>query len=144
MASCKLIRLNAGVYTSHHSLATIFCRAASRARTRYNLRVRERLEYAAVWLLLKTIGAMPRPLARLVGARTAAFLFWMRPGLRGAAIENLKLAFPAWNKKQRRAAIRGMVRQLGWMAAEFAHFPRYTKNNIERTVLLDGFENFAT
>ena len=106
--------------------------------------MRERLEYAAVWLLLKTIGAMPRPLARFVGARTAAFLFWMRPGLRSAAAENLKLAFPAWSKKQRRAAIRGMVRQLGWMAAEFAHFPRYTKNNIERIVLLDGFENFAT
>jgi len=27
-----------------------------------------------VWLLLKTIGAMPRPLARFFGARTAAFL----------------------------------------------------------------------
>jgi KDO2-lipid IV(A) lauroyltransferase len=105
--------------------------------------VRERLEYAAVWLLLKTIGALPRPIARFVGSRTAAFLFWMRPGLRRAAAENLKLAFPDWSKKQRRAAIRGMVRQLGWMAAEFAHFPRYTKSNIERSVLLDGFENFA-
>src|SRR5580692_1792460 len=72
---------------------------------------------------------MPRPLARFVGARTAAIL---------------QLAFPEWSKKQRRAAIHGMVRQLGWMAAEFAHFPRYTKNNIERIVLLDGFENFAT
>ena len=79
-----------------------------------------------------------------MGARTAAFLFWMRPGLRNAAAENLKLAFPTWSKKQRRSTIRGMVRQVGWMAAEFAHFPRYTKNNIERTVLLDGFENFAT
>jgi KDO2-lipid IV(A) lauroyltransferase len=64
--------------------------------------------------------------------------------MRGAAVENLKLAFPAWSKKQRSAAIRGMVRQLGWMAAEFARFPRYTKNNIERIVLLDGFENFAS
>ncbi len=96
-----------------------------------------------MWLLLKMIGAMPRPLARFVGARTAALLFWTRPVLRAAATENLKLAFPAWSKKQRRDAIRGMVRQLGWMAAEFARFPRYTKNNIERTVLLDGFENFA-
>ena len=60
-----------------------------------------------------------------------------------AAAENLKLAFPEWRKKQRRAAIRGMVRQLGWMAAEFAHFPSYTKKNIDRIVLLDGFENFA-
>jgi KDO2-lipid IV(A) lauroyltransferase len=105
--------------------------------------VQQRLEYAALWLLLKTIGAMPRPLARFVGARTAAILFWMRPSLRAAASENLKLAFPDWSRKQRRAAIRGMVRQLGWMGAEFAHFPRYTKDNVVRIVLLEGFENFA-
>ena len=112
-------------------------------RTRYNPRVRERLEYAAAWLLLKSIGAMPRALARFVGARTAALLFWLRPRLRAAAAENLKLAFPEWNNKQRRAAIRGMVWQLGWMAAEFAHFPRHTRQNIDRVILLDGFENFA-
>ena len=105
--------------------------------------MQQRLEYAALWLLLKTIGAMPRPLARFVGARTAAILFWMRPSLRAAASENLKLAFPDWSRKQRRAAIRGMVRQLGWMGAEFAHFPRYTKDNVVRIVLLEGFENFA-
>jgi len=106
--------------------------------------VRERLEYAAAWLLLKTVGAMPRPVARFAGVRMAAFLLWMRPGLRRAAMENLRLAFPAWSKNQHRAAFRGMVRQLGWMGAEFAHFPRYTKENIERLVLLDGFENFAS
>jgi KDO2-lipid IV(A) lauroyltransferase len=112
-------------------------------RTRYNPRVRDRLEYAAAWLLLKTIGAMPRPLARFTGARLAAFLLWARPDLHRAAMENLRLAFPEWDKKRRRAVVRGMVRQLGWMGAEFAHFPRYTKQNIERVVLLDGFENFA-
>ena len=106
--------------------------------------MRERLEYAAAWLLLKTIGAMPRPAARFVGARTAALLLWLLPGMRRAAMENLRLAFPEWNNKQRRGAIRGMVRQLGWMGAEFAQFPRYTKENIERIVLLDGFENFAS
>ena len=86
---------------------------------------------------------MPRALARFVGARTAALLFWLRPRQRAAAAENLKLAFPEWNNKQRRAAIRGMVRQLGWMAAEFAQFPRHTRQNIDRVILLDGFENFA-
>ena len=91
-----------------------------------------------------TIGAMPQPVARFVGARIAAFLLWLRPGLRRAAMENLHLAFPDWSKKQRGTALRGMVRQLGWMGAEFAHFPRLTKENIERLVLLDGFENFAT
>jgi KDO2-lipid IV(A) lauroyltransferase len=95
-------------------------------------------------MLLGTLGAMPRPIARFIGAGTAALLLWLRPGLRGAADENLRLAFPEWSKSQRRVAIRGMTRQLGWMGAEFAHFPRYTQKNIERIVMLDGFENFAT
>jgi KDO2-lipid IV(A) lauroyltransferase len=64
--------------------------------------------------------------------------------LRRAADQNLHLAFPAWSKKERRAALAGMTRQLGWMGAEFAHFPRFTSNNIDRVVLLDGFENFAS
>jgi len=96
-----------------------------------------------VWLLLKVMGAMPRPLARFAGASIARLLLWMRPGLRRFATKNLKLAFPDWSKKQHRSALRGMVRQLGWMGAEFARFPRYTKQNIDRVVLLDGFENFA-
>jgi len=102
------------------------------------------LEYAAAWLLLKTIGALPRSLARFTGARLAAFLLWVRPDLHRAAMENLRLAFPEWDNGRRRTVIRGMVRQLGWMGAEFARFPRHTKDNIERLVLLDGFENFAT
>jgi len=59
-------------------------------------------------------------------------------------MENLRFAFPDWTTEQRKAAIQGMVRQLGWMGAEFAHFPSYTKGNIDRIVLLDGFENYAT
>jgi KDO2-lipid IV(A) lauroyltransferase len=35
-----------------------------------------------------------------------------------------------------------MIRQIGWMAGEFSQFPRYNRENIERVVVLDGFENF--
>lgn len=35
-----------------------------------------------------------------------------------------------------------MTRSLGWMAAEFAHFPDLTRENVEKLVVLDGFENF--
>jgi KDO2-lipid IV(A) lauroyltransferase len=38
--------------------------------------------------------------------------------------------------------IRKLARNLGWMAAEFAHFPRWTRKSIERIVVLDGHENF--
>src|SRR4029077_1724840 len=60
------------------------------------------------------------------------------------AMANLRLAFPEWSDTQCQTVIRGMVRQLGWMGAEFARFPRYTKENIERVVLLEGFEHFAS
>jgi len=35
-----------------------------------------------------------------------------------------------------------MIRQVGWMVGEFSQFPKYTRENIERIVILDGFENF--
>jgi KDO2-lipid IV(A) lauroyltransferase len=55
---------------------------------------------------------------------------------------NLRLAFPDWTDVQRRRVIRGMVRQVGWMAGEFSQFPKYTRESIERVVVVDGFENF--
>jgi KDO2-lipid IV(A) lauroyltransferase len=55
---------------------------------------------------------------------------------------NLALAFPDWSEAQRKRVIRRMIQQIGWMAAEFSQFPRYTRTNIEKIVVLDGFENF--
>lgn len=105
--------------------------------------VREWVEYMAARAALGLLGLLPRPLARAVGVQTVRLLYWLRPPLHRAAHWNLKLAFPEWTAAQRRRAIRGMIRQVGWMAGEFAQFPKYNRNNIERIVLLDGFENFA-
>jgi KDO2-lipid IV(A) lauroyltransferase len=35
-----------------------------------------------------------------------------------------------------------MVRQIGWMAAEFSQFPKYTPENISKIVAIDGAKNF--
>lgn len=102
----------------------------------------ERLEYAAVWAILKMLGALPRGVARSVAALVAGVLYAMLPRLQRTAEFNLRLAFPGWDEAQRRGVIRGMVRNLGWMAAEFARLPRYTRENIEDVVILDGHENF--
>jgi len=101
------------------------------------------LEYAAVWLLLKGLGFLPRPLARRLAARVAGILYALSPKLRKTAETNLRIAFPEWIKAQRDAVIRGMVRNLGWMAAEFARFPKYSREDIEEIVVLDGNENFV-
>jgi KDO2-lipid IV(A) lauroyltransferase len=104
--------------------------------------MREWLEYAAVWTVLKTLGALPRGLARGLAAAVAFALYTMLPKLRRTAGFNLRLAFPEWDTARRNAVVRGMVRNLGWMAAEFARFARYTRENIEQVVVLEGHENF--
>ena len=104
--------------------------------------MREWCEYAAVWAILKVLGALPRGLARGLATAVASALYGVLPKLRRTAEFNLRLAFPEWDEARRRQVIRGMVRNLGWMAAEFARFPRYTRENIEDVLILDGHENF--
>jgi Kdo2-lipid IVA lauroyltransferase/acyltransferase len=104
--------------------------------------MREWIGYIAAWTGLKLMGLLPRPAARFVGATFAALAYLVRPRLRRAANTNLRLAFPDWTGARRREAIRGMIRQVGWMAAEFSQFPKYTREMVERIVFVDGFENF--
>ncbi|MGB6900908.1 MAG: hypothetical protein WBE12_20095, partial [Candidatus Acidiferrum sp.] len=104
--------------------------------------MKEWLEYAAVWVILKKLGLLPRRFARGYAAFVASVLFSLQPKLKKTAEFNLRLAFPDWTGAQRQDATRKMVRNLGWMAAEFAHFPRLTKENIEKVVILEGHENF--
>ena len=104
--------------------------------------MKEWLEYAAVWAILKILGTLPRGVARPFAATVARLLYATQPRLQRTAEFNLRVAFPDWDEAQRQGVIRGMVRNLGWMAAEFARFPRYTRENIEEVVILDGHENF--
>jgi KDO2-lipid IV(A) lauroyltransferase len=102
----------------------------------------EWLQYAVAWTFVKTLGALPRTVARSLGAAGAQALLVLRPKLAKTAEFNLKLAFPEWSESERSAVMKAMTRNLGWMAAEFARFPRYTTENIESVVILDGHENF--
>lgn len=104
--------------------------------------MREWTEFAAVWLILKMLSGLPRSAARSLAAFVTSLLFSLRPGLRKTAEFNLRLAFPDWTEERRREATRKIVRNLGWMAAEFARFPRLTKENLEKVVILEGHENF--
>src|ERR1700735_2689014 len=101
------------------------------------------LEEAAPWLGLKAMGLLPRPAARFVGAAFAAIAYRLRTPWRKAAQTNLQIAFPELSERKRDEIIRRMVRQVGWMAAEFSQLPKYSPVNIENVVVIDGFENFA-
>ena len=102
----------------------------------------ERLQYTVAWMFVKLLGALPRGVARGLASAATWLLLLLLPKLRRTAGFNLMLAFPEWTEEQRGAAMRQMTRNLGWMAVEFARFPKYTNENIERVVVLDGHENF--
>jgi len=53
-------------------------------------------------------------------AGVVRLFYALLPGLRKTAEVNLRIAFPEWSDAQRKTVVRGMLRNLGWMAAEFA------------------------
>ena len=100
------------------------------------------LQFAALSSALKLLGLLPRPLARSLAALLAKILYLASPKLRKTARINLQIAFPALSGPHRKQIERGMIRNLAWMAAEFARLPRYTPENIHRYVVLAGHEHF--
>ena len=102
----------------------------------------ERLQYGVAWTFVKLLGVLPRGIARALAALATRLLLVFLPKLKKTAEFNLRLAFPEWTDALRRTVLKKMTRNLGWMAVEFARFPRYTKENIEGAVILDGHENF--
>jgi len=104
--------------------------------------VRERLEYWIVWLWVKTIGLLPRPLARAKGIVLGLIVYLLFGRLRRVGMRNLALAFPDMNHRDRRRILRGTYVSLGRQLAEVCLFPRYTRENVSQIVVYEGFENF--
>jgi KDO2-lipid IV(A) lauroyltransferase len=104
--------------------------------------VRHRLEYAIVWLWVKTVGLLPRPLARAKGIALGLIVYVLHGRLRRVGMRNLAFAFPAMPRRQRRRILRGVFVSLGRQLAEVCLFPRYTRENVSQVVIYDGFENF--
>jgi len=100
------------------------------------------IEFVAAWTMLRLLGLLPRGMARGTAALFARVLYALTPKLRKTAEINLRIAFPEWSEERRAEVIRKMIRNLGWMAAEFARLPKYSKKNIEEIVVLDGHKNF--
>ena len=104
--------------------------------------MRERLEYWIVWLWVKTIGLLPRPLARAKGIVLGLIVYLLFGRLRRVGMRNLALAFPAMNRRERRRILRRTYISLGRQLAEVCLFPGYTRENVSEIVVYEGFENF--
>jgi Kdo2-lipid IVA lauroyltransferase/acyltransferase len=104
--------------------------------------MRHRLEYALVWLAIRGLGALPRPVARAVAIAFAQLVYLVHFKLRRVGLRNLQIAFPEMPLRQRRKILRGVFTSLGRQLAEVSLFPRYTRGNVSRIVVYDGFENY--
>jgi Kdo2-lipid IVA lauroyltransferase/acyltransferase len=104
---------------------------------------RQRFEYIAALAVLKPLGWLPHRWARGVCGVLAALSYWLWPRLRRVGLFNLRLAFPEWSERDRRRALFGLFQNLGRMLADFTHFPRMHRGNIERFLVYEGFENYA-
>ena len=104
--------------------------------------MRYRLEYALAWLLIKFVGILPRPLARAFGICIAWSVYFLHPKLRRVGMRNLELAFPEKSRRERKKILHGVFTSLGRQAAEVCLFRRYTRENVSKVVVYEGFENF--
>lgn len=104
--------------------------------------MRHRLEYAPVWVLVRILGVLPRPLARAMGIMLGQTVRLLHPRLSRVAMRNLQLALPEMPEAERRRIVRGVFTSLGRLLAEVCRFPRYTTENVSQVAVYDGLENF--
>lgn len=104
--------------------------------------MRYRLEYAPVWFVVKVLGVMPRPVSRALGIGAAQLFGLINARLRRVGMRNLEIAFPDKSEAERRKILRGVFTSLGRELSEFCKFPSYTRQNVSRIAVYDGFENY--
>lgn len=109
----------------------------------YRSPLRNWLEFLPAWLLLKSLGLLPRRAAILAGQCLTSIAYYLCADLRRTGHRNLELAMPELGSKQRRRIIKGVFRNLGRLLGEFSQFPKLDACAISQIVIYDGFENYA-
>jgi len=104
--------------------------------------LRDFIEFLPAWLLLKTLGLLPRSAARLIGRALARTSYLVAGNLRRTGARNLKIALPDLSESARRRVLVGLFDSLGNLLGEFSQFPKHTRSTIERVVRYEGLENY--
>ena len=105
-------------------------------------RLRNWAEFVPAWLVLKSLGLLPRNLAKYVARAVAVAAYCLAARLRRRAHRNLSLALPELDSRKRSAIVKGVFRNLGNLLAEFSQFPKLTPSSIMDLVVYDGFDNY--
>lgn len=100
------------------------------------------MEYWLVVGVARTLGRLPRGLARLLAGGLAWLVYVALGRLRGVGRRNLSLAMPELARGEQERILRGVYRHLGWQLVEFCRMPRYTPQNTQGWIRTEGVENY--
>src|ERR1700760_4687074 len=100
--------------------------------------MKERFEYWLVLAVARTLGWLPRPLARLLVRILTWSCYLGLSRLRRVGERNLELALPQLSFPARRKILRHVFRNLGWQMVEFSRLPRYTRENTRDWIRTEG------
>ena len=95
-----------------------------------------------VWSLVRGLGALPRPIARGIGALVGTVARKAFGRLRRVGVRNLELAYPEWTAEQREQTLRVVYRNLGYQLAEFCLMGRYTVEQASAFIEYEGLEHY--
>jgi Kdo2-lipid IVA lauroyltransferase/acyltransferase len=104
--------------------------------------MQERLEYWLVTAVARTLGRLPRRLARLLVRILTFSCYFGLSRLRGVGERNLQLALPELPSKTKKTILRHVFRNLGWQLVEFCRMPRYTPQNTRNWLRTEGLDHY--
>ncbi len=104
--------------------------------------MRKTLEYWLVVIVARTLGRIPRGLARLLAGMIAFAVYWAFGRLRRVGTRNLELALPILTANDRSRILRGGYLHLGWQLVEFCRMTRYTAKNTANWIRTEGLDNY--
>jgi KDO2-lipid IV(A) lauroyltransferase len=104
--------------------------------------MRENLEYWLVVAVARTLGRMPRGLARLFAEVLAFLVYWLFGRLRRVGVRNLAMALPDVPVEERTQILRSVYTHLGWQLVEFCRMTRYTRENTRDWMRTEGLEHY--
>lgn len=98
------------------------------------------LEYGAARLAFAVVGALPESAGGTAGRALGRLAGLLIPARSRRAAENLRAAFPEAAPGQIDGWVRGMWRNMGQAAWEFARMPSLTRESYFRNVRVEGLE----
>lgn len=104
--------------------------------------MRETFEYWLVVAVARSLGLMPRGLARRAAGILAFLVYWLAGRLRRVGTRNLEMALPELSPEARKKILRRVYIYLGWQLVEFCRMTRYTPENAGEWLRTEGLEHY--